>query len=124
MSFIKRLFASPKIVETTVESAIKGIDKVFYTDEEKAEARQKALNLYEKMWLAAVPSALSRRLIACTVTFTWAFVIVFMLAAAALDNYDLARFAFDLLETVIINPFSIIVGFYFLTNVVQAVKGK
>jgi hypothetical protein len=50
MGWLTGLFGSSKSVETVVDTAAKGlyngIDKIFYTDEEKADARAKAGELF------------------------------------------------------------------------------
>ena len=48
MSFWAKIFGSKKIVD----SAISGIDKMFYTDEERAEQKVKLLASYEPFKLA------------------------------------------------------------------------
>ncbi len=65
---ISKIFGSSKVID----SSMNAIDKVFYTDEEKAENKANLLKLYE-------PFKLAQRLLA--LTFTIPFVTVFLVAA-------------------------------------------
>lgn len=75
MSFIGRLFGSDKAVESLINGASNSIDKLFYTDEEKAEDKAKSASEARSMvvdWLKNTQGQnLSRRLIALAVTFSW-----------------------------------------------------
>ena len=49
--WLKNLFSAPKLADTAanvIDSAVSGIDKLFYTDEEKAENAQKSFSLWLK----------------------------------------------------------------------------
>ena len=48
MGLIAKLFGSDKVID----AGISGIDKMFYTDEEKADAKMHLLKLYEPFKLA------------------------------------------------------------------------
>lgn len=57
MGFFTSLFALPKTADkvadmgkTIVDGAVSGIDAIFYTDEEKAAAKQKASETILKFW--------------------------------------------------------------------------
>ena len=72
-----KLFASDKVVD----SGISLIDKAFYTDEEKAEDKQRASDRKDQLvidWIeASKGSNIARRFIAVLVTFLWVFLFVF-----------------------------------------------
>jgi hypothetical protein len=118
MAFFKRLFSAPETVADTVKSAVRGLDDLVYTEQEAAEKTQMAQDIYAKLWQAAVPSAVSRRVIASVIVLVWAFLIVFATAAYALSADDVATFTLDLLKTIVLQPMNIVVGFYFLKQVV------
>lgn len=122
MGFLKRLFSSPDVIEKTVDGIYSGVDKVFFTQEERSEATQKAQEIYQAMWMAAVPSALSRRIIACSVTFVWVILVLLMVALGIFDNMASAEFTFEVMKNVVATPFGIIIGFYFLSQVVTNFK--
>lgn len=122
MGFLKRLFSSPDVIEKTVDGIYSGVDKVFFTQEERSEATQKAQEIYQAMWMAAVPSALSRRIIACSVTFVWVILVLLMVALGIFDNMASAEFTFEVMKSIVATPFGIIIGFYFLSQVVTNFK--
>lgn len=74
--FIGKLFGSEKAGEALVSSVSNGIDKMFYTSEEKAEdvakARTEGLQVYMEWLRSTSGSRLARRFIALIVTGTWA----------------------------------------------------
>lgn len=122
MGFLKRLFSSPDVIEKTVDGIYSGVDKVFFTQEERSEATQKAQEIYQAMWMASVPSALSRRIIACSVTFVWVILVLLMVALGIFDNMASAEFTFEVMKNIVATPFGIIIGFYFLSQVVTNFK--
>ena len=121
MSFFGRLFSSQKSIEKVVDGVYNGVDKVFYTDEEKADNRKIASKIYEKMWLAAVPSAISRRIVATSITAMWMLCILVALSANAIGWSEYADYALNMLSEVVNPPFMIVVGFYFLKAVATSV---
>jgi hypothetical protein len=116
MSWLKSLF-SPKAIGDMAESAVKGLDSIVYTEQEKAEKTQTAQKLYAKMWMAASPSALTRRILASVMVGVWAFLILFGVIVYKIDE-EWSKFAFEVLKEVVLNPVNIIVGFYFLKQIV------
>lgn len=75
-SFFGRLFGSSKAGEIMVENVSKGIDKLWYTAEEKADdaaqARREGMQVY-MTWLESTSgSRVARRLIALIITMPWA----------------------------------------------------
>lgn len=88
--FLGRLFSSNTALEKGVDAAIKGVDAVFYTEEEKATDRKETLKQVGKLvveWMTASQGhRLARRLIAVSITFTWILMYVlcgFMSVVAA-----------------------------------------
>lgn len=75
MSFWGRLFGTDTAIEKTIETVSNGLDKLYYTDEEKAEDAQKDRSEARQMvvqWMAATNGQnLARRLLALAITFTW-----------------------------------------------------
>lgn len=124
MSLLARLFASPKTVTETVRSAVRGLDDIVYTEQERAEKTQQAQELYGKMWMAALPSALSRRLIACIFVATWAILVLTGVGLYAFGIVEAAEFTFRVLREIVLQPVNIIVGFYFLKQVVAEYRSS
>jgi len=81
--FLGRLFSSNKAVEEGVSAISNGIDKLFYTSEEKAEnemkVRQKAGELLVSWMGATQGQNIARRLLAIMIAFTWLF--MYLIAA-------------------------------------------
>ena len=121
---LSRLFSSTDVVASTIKSATKGLDSLVYTDQERAEKTEVAQKIYQKMWMAALPSALSRRLIACTMVAVWAILIVTGVAEYAAGWKDAADYTFGVLKEVVLQPVNIIVSFYFLKQVVAEYRNK
>lgn len=111
------------MIGETAKSAVRGLDSIVYTDQEKAQKTQQAQELYSKMWLAAVPSALTRRIIASITVLVWALLIVFGVAIYKFDE-EWAKFSFSVLKETVLQPHSIILGFYFLSQVVTRYNEK
>jgi len=118
------IFGSSKNTETIVDNAVAGIDKMFYTAEEKAEAGQKMSEWFLKYLAATQPQNLARRFIAIVVVLMWALLVLAGVIAYPLDK-PLSEFIFRVLADVVMNPFLIIMGFYFAAHVVRtAMSGK
>lgn len=88
---------SPSAVDTTVKTVAdiavatkNGVDVMFYTDEEKAQANQKAFELWldlNKTWQeAATPMAIARRQIAKMVVFIWGSFLILGVVAIYTKN--------------------------------------
>lgn len=112
------IFGSSKNTETIVDGAVSGLDKMFFTKEEKAEANQKLSEWYLKYLEATQPQNLARRLIAIMVVGLWTVLVLVGVAAYQFDE-TFALFVFDVLAEVVMNPFLMIMGFYFVAHVVR-----
>ena len=139
MSWFSKIFPSEKSVDKLVDASISGVDKLFYTDEEKADAKQKVLAWYLDLLAALKPFNVAMRILAIGVFSMWALHIIaatgmYMLAFMLCDVGAEACKAADLaiqLELQMgqhINPhFDKIIMFYFgaaaLVSGVTAYKG-
>ena len=117
------IFGSSKNTETIVDGAVAGMDKIFFTKEEKAEANQKLSDWYLKYLAATQPQNLSRRFIAIIVVLLWGTLI---LAGVIAHGWrpDYAEYIFKTLAEVVNTPFSIIVGFYFAAHLARNWNSK
>jgi len=119
MGLLTSLFGGGKTTEKIVDGVTNGIDAVFYTDEEKAVANQKILD-FKLAWLKSTQGQnIARRLIAITVTAMWALLGLIILSAKALGYDEFSKFASDYMVNVVVDPFMIIIGFYFLAHLVK-----
>ena len=77
MSFWGRLFGSDEATGKLIDNVSNGLDKLWYTDEEKAEdaaqARTEARGVLLDWMKNTQGQNLSRRLIALSITFVWLF---------------------------------------------------
>jgi hypothetical protein len=121
MGLLDKLFGSDKQLDKLTTGAVAGLDKMFFTKEEKAEANQKLSEWYLKYLGATQPQNLARRLIAMVVVALWALLILLGVLLFRLDP-GWSAFVFSTLDNIVNNPFMIIVGFYFLTHAVRAYK--
>ena len=119
---LKAIFSAKEIGETA-KSAVRGLDSIVYTEQEQAEKTETAQNLYSELWKAALPSAISRRVIASVIVATWAFLIVYGIVAYTIETWlagstQVAEFTFLVLKEIVLQPMNIIVSFYFLKQIV------
>jgi len=105
--FVKGLLSSDSIVE----NGMKAMDKMILTNEEKADLKLEFIK-------ATMPMNRSRRFIAMAVTGVW---VPHICLATGLFLYGYQEFeAFmEYMKAMILQPFNIILGFYFLQKVVQ-----
>ena len=105
MAWYSFLTSTTKTAETAAEAGksivdglISGIDKIAYTDEEKAEARQKGSETILKFWEAiskeSTEQSRARRILA---KMTFQVFFFFLLAAAVVYRFD-AEYARFLLQ--------------------------
>lgn len=116
MGFLTRLFSSPDTIRVATDGLVNGLDKAFFTPEERAEFASSANEAYKEMWLAAVPSALSRRILMCAIALTWVVMSVSTFFLYVFSDPAKAGLAYVLLRDVVNEPFMIVVGFYFLKS--------
>lgn len=119
MGILASVFGSKKNTETIVDGAVGGLDKMFFTKEEKSEANQKLSEWYLKYLASTQPQNLARRLIALVIVGVWAFLVIAGVVVKYFsDSY--AEYIFNVLVDVVMNPFLVVIGFYFLTHTVRA----
>jgi hypothetical protein len=115
---IGKLFGSEKIVDAGISAA----DKIFFTNEEKADYRLKLLKAYE-------PFKLAQRLIALLVTSVYLSIHIISASLFVLSIwFDKTLQAADMLykmnEETLGTPFWIIVAWYFAGGVVSSLNKK
>lgn len=129
MSFWGRLFGSSKAVDAVIDGVSNGIDKIWYTDEEKAdnaiESRKQANAMIIKWMESTQGQNLARRLIALTVTSVWVlqYFAMMVLSTAAVWTNDSGAVTSEKLQAsaAVIGTYAesmngammLILGFYF-----------
>jgi uncharacterized membrane protein (DUF106 family) len=123
MNILKSIFGSSKNSETLVQGAVKGLDAIVFTKEEKSQANQQLSEWYLKYLEATQPQNVARRFIAIIIVFLWAGLIVVGTAAHWFDPLY-SGFIFGVLVSTVMDPFLVVIGFYFLTHAVRAYTNK
>jgi hypothetical protein len=120
VGLLRSLF-SPKDIGEVARSAVRGLDDVVYTEQERAEKTQEAQRLYSELYMAALPSALARRIIAVLVVLVWCTMMLF---ATAIHGFDpkWSEQTLKILQEMVVQPVNIILGFYFLQAVVKTYR--
>lgn len=106
MGFIGRLFGSQK----AIDAGISGLDKIFYTDEEKAENKLKAAPWKIKLLKAYEPFKLAQRILAITYSVPYILAWVSCYIASFWINVDVQK---EILGGQIAYINITIIGFYF-----------
>lgn len=103
-----------KTAENVVDGVMSAGDKLFYTEEEKAEANKKGFELYIEYMKASAPFNVARRYIAVGVTYLWITNVVMTAVLHLIGLTDDAKFLLKILTDIVNYPFMLIMGFYFL----------
>lgn len=125
---IRRMFGSAEQGDKLVDSAIGGLDKAFFTKEERADASRELSEWYLRYLEATQPQNIARRYIAMLVVWLWVVLVIATAFASIAASFglpgadDAASRLMALLVDVVLQPFSIILGFYFLTHTVRAYR--
>ena len=117
------LLGNREAAAKTVDAVISTGDKLFYTDEEKADFSERQRQWYLDYLKATQPAAVARRLIALVVCGVWALMLIAAMIAGAFDNQAYAEYLLNLLDETVSTPFSAILGFYFLNQIIRDNKG-
>ena len=120
MSIFGWITGNSKSAEKAVDGVVNGIDAMFFTDEEKSVANLKALELKIEFARATAGMSISRRIIVVMVSGAWLLLVLLAAGLGIWLGKDAAsvQWLVEILKDVVMQPFSIIVGFYFLAQVV------
>jgi|GEM_PF-3116174 len=126
-------FLSPKTIDTAAEAGknitdgiVSGIDKIWHTDEEKSDARQKATDTILKFWgITAQENSEQSKARRELAKMTFQVFFFFLLAASVVYKFDpeYAKFLL-LLATKILFIISAITVIYFGPHQIQKVLKK
>lgn len=123
MNIFGAIFGSKKNTETLVDGAVKGMDALFYTDEEKAADMGKTREWFLRYLEASQPQNLARRFIAVVVVGLWAFLVLLTVIAWQWSE-DYSNYVFSIITEAVLTPFNIIIGFYFLAHLTRQLPRK
>ena len=121
---LKAIFSTPSTVTEVAKAVNEGVDKAWWTKQERSEWFLKYLD-------ATQPMNLSRRLIAMTISTVWAIssvvLLILTILAGILESDVVAQtalFVNDYINTVVNTPFMITISFYFASRFEIFNKGK
>lgn len=118
MSLFSWLTGGKGAAEKAADGIYNGLDKMFYTDEEKADAAKARGQLYIEYQKATMPQNVARRLIALIVMGVWAFVVVLAaLVGAWLGEY--ADYLLELLFKAVMPLAVVVISFYYYKRIKQ-----
>lgn len=118
MGIIARILGNSNVID----QAAKGIDKVFFTSEEKAENWINTLKAYE-------PFKLAQRLIALLVVGVYLFVwilsaLILILSFWWADMLELSKQLASMNNETLSLPFTLITAFYFAGGAAEGIVNK
>lgn len=139
MSFWGKLFGTDQALTAVIDGVSSGLDKLVYTDEEKADAAARERSEARQMvvgWMAATQGQnLARRLIALSITGVWLLDIILAQVAGTVAIFvdesakieALAKFMIDGAMQMN-NAVMLILAFYFaaphMGDIAKAVTGR
>ncbi|MDX8400946.1 MAG: hypothetical protein R8K20_11975 [Gallionellaceae bacterium] len=112
------LLGNSNAAEKAVNGVVDGLDALVFTDEEKSIANQKVLDFKIEYAKHTQNQSISRRIITVSVCVMWLIVGLSALISTSLGATEYAKYAMKFLVDVVMQPFSIIVGFYFIAHLV------
>ena len=122
MAWWAKIFGSSEAINKGLDMVDRGVDMAVFTGEEKSIASQKVLD-WKLEWLKALgPQSKARRYITYLVAGLWVYLVALMVHLHLLGYKAQAEYIFKVLAEVVSTPFSIVIAFYFLANVVRANK--
>lgn len=118
--FLGSLFARGDNGEKLLDAGIKGIDALYFTEEEKSVASHQLLTTFIDFQKATQAQNLARRYIAFVITGIWAFFVLVLAIFAVLGLETEFKALFSIMKDFVFVPFSGIMAFYFLTHTLRA----
>lgn len=126
MGLFSWLTGNSDAAEKAVDGAVGMLDNAFFTEQERSAAALRVMEFRLEFAKATQHMSISRRIIVVVVTGMWALVVLvlMMLGIWLGKNADSVKFVFETLKDIVNPPFMIIVGFYFLSQVVSKARGN
>lgn len=116
---LKSLFGSPDSTGKIVDAAVKGLDAMVFTAEEKSLASAQMRDWYLKYLEATQPQNVSRRFLAILIGMIWGFILLLAVLAWPFKA-EYSDFLFKVLVDSVNTPFGVILAFYFATSAIRA----
>jgi len=123
VGWLSAIFGSNENTGKLVDSAVAGLDKIVFTDEERAEGMAKMREWYLRYLEATQPQNRARRFIAMLIVGLFVFLVV-LATGVWMWRPDYSAFIFEVLTDTVATPFAIIIGFYYAAHVARQLPGK
>lgn len=126
MKWLSWLTGNSAAAEKAVDGVVAGLDAMIFTEEERSAVNLKIMDFRIRHAEATRDQSISRRVITFVVTGMWALTVLILIGLGIALGKDAAsvKFVFETLKDIVNPPFMIIVGFYFLSQVVSKARGK
>jgi hypothetical protein len=122
LSFLSGILGKGDTVEKGLDMAGKGLDAMFFTNEEKSVANQTILD-WKLKWISATGAqSVARRVIAYVIVALWAYIVMLAVHFHILGFVKEAEFLFKVLADVLNWPFIAVMSFYYYAHVVRNKK--
>lgn len=129
-----KIFGADDVIEKAADGIYNGIDKLVYTDEEKADMRLKAAEQFLKLLKAYEPFKLAQRLLALIIAIPYVAVwlvsaILFVWGALTQGDFgthiiEVSKQLAELNNETLREPLAIILAFYFTGGMLEGAIGK
>lgn len=119
--FFKKVFSGPDAVASAMDGVKKGLDAVWFTNEERAQADDKVRDFMIRYLEATQPQNLARRYIAFGIVGLW-MALVALAVASRPFSLDYSDFVFSTLRDVVAVPFAGIMAFYFGAHLIRSYR--
>ncbi len=124
MSLWSWITGGSKAAEKAADGIYNGLDKLVFTDEEKADANREGFKMWLEYLKATQPQNVARRLIALVLVGLFAALVVAGVVAWPFSR-EYAGFIFNTIKELVVTPVGVIVGFYFVKHIAaQFGKGE
>ena len=118
---IAAIFGSPKSVGKIVDGAIKGLDKLHLSDEERLDAQRDMIPIVTNWMAKTTGQDMARRTLVFLVAVPWTITVMSKLILALMDKQTVTLDG--LLGDTINQPFMLVMIFYFAPHAITAFTG-
>ena len=131
MSFFGSIFSSDKVVDKAVDGLYSGLDKIVYTEEEKADYNKmkmdlilKGTDLKIKTLGAFQPYKLMQRTLSLLILVPFIGVYLLGIFYMVMENPELSQAIIKANNEILSIPAIMIITFYFSSSVIDSIKKK
>ena len=124
MGILTSLFTSDS-ASKMIDGALSGIDKTFYTDQEKAESKKGMIILKTKLLEAYAPFKLTQRYLALIFSGLFSFLLLISTGLSAFGYIEEVKQIIQIIDVFSLNWIMLaIVSFYFSAGLIESYKRK